>query len=542
MDHALLFGGTWFLDFGIQFTLGMPSQYDVDLSNKTLRENTAEPKRAFGAHKIATVLRRNGWDVEVFDFMTSYTLEELQRIAAAKINKNTKFIGFSVFTLIKSVSAVETLNEFVEWLKKEYPHIPTVAGGQHYGSTRCVNAEYHVVGFGELAILEFVQFIQGRGRILNWQKTADGHMMLKANEHHPAFFQDSMRIIYEERDHIEPHETLLIELSRGCKFKCMFCTTPKRGVQEDMTRPADDLRQELLDNYNRWGTTNYYYADETVNDSTYKLKKFGDVFAEMPFEPYTTGFTRADLLSARPEDIPHMLNMGYRGHFYGVESFNHASAKFCRKGMNSERIQDTLLRTREIFGGDENYRGCISLILGLPHETMETLNETKDWIVNNWQGQHSVFYPLYINEDPNKEDYYSGGSELSELSGDIGKHGYTNMRSKLYEPGYIEENWREDQHQAVRDLRDHFEGTIWERPVEGLNMVDMMLMKEEVWRKEYSADLQGVGPFLMHQWTAVGKHVKDVSHLRGWMNQVPSREDVGDYIRNYKYKKLYEIP
>ena len=116
------------------------------------------------------------------------------------------------------------------------------------------------------------------------------------------------------------------------------------------------------------------------------------------------------------------------------------------------------------------------------------------------------------------------------------------MRPKLQVPGYIEENWREDQQQQVRDLRDHFEGTIWERPLEGLNMVDVTLMKEEVWRKEYSKELQGVGPFLMHQWTAVGKHVKDISHIRGWANQVPDRESVGDYIRNYKYKKMYEIP
>ena len=38
-------------------------------------------KRAPGAHKIATHLRREGWDVEVLDFVQSWTLEELQEFS-----------------------------------------------------------------------------------------------------------------------------------------------------------------------------------------------------------------------------------------------------------------------------------------------------------------------------------------------------------------------------------------------------------------------------------------------------------------------------
>lgn len=537
MDHAILFGGTWYLDFGRQFTLGLPTQFDFPLDQHQ-RENTAEIKRSFGSHKIATVLRQQGWDVEVFDFMPAYTLEELQRIATAKITKKTKFIGFSVFTLIKSSTVTNTLNEFLAWLKKEYPHVATVAGGQHYGSTRCVDAEYHVIGFGESAILEFVRFISGNGRILNWQKN-DRHMVLHANTHHPAFQQDTLQIHYEDRDFILPNETLLLELGRGCKFKCMFCTIPKRGVKEDYTRPADDLREELLRNYEKWGTTNYYFADETVNDSTEKLKKFGDVFAEMPFEPYTTGFVRADLVSARPEDFEHMLNMGLRGHYYGVESFNHESAKFCRKGMNTERLQDSLLRTRERFGGDEHFRATISLILGLPHETESTLDNTLQWLKNNWKGQSSVFFPLYINTDQNKENYYSGGSELSELSQDIEKHGYR-VFDELHQPGYIEQRWEEKHHETVRNLRDNYEGTIWARDKEKLNMIDVTLMKE-TWQEEYGQDHMGVNPWLMHQWSPFDKKIKDIAHLRGYFNCVPDRESIGDIIRNYKYNKLYEI-
>ena len=49
-------------------------------------------KRAPGAHKIATHLRREGWNVEVLDFVQSWTLEELQEELDSLPSQDPQFL------------------------------------------------------------------------------------------------------------------------------------------------------------------------------------------------------------------------------------------------------------------------------------------------------------------------------------------------------------------------------------------------------------------------------------------------------------------
>ena len=83
-------------------------------------------KRAPGAHKIATHLRREGWNVEVLDFVQSWTLEELQEFARQRVTNKTKFLGLSATFSIR----FKNLFEFVKWFKKEYQDILIIGGSQ----------------------------------------------------------------------------------------------------------------------------------------------------------------------------------------------------------------------------------------------------------------------------------------------------------------------------------------------------------------------------------------------------------------------------
>ena len=97
----------------------------------------------------------------------------------------------------------------------------------------------------------------------------------------------------QDRDYIQPQEVLTLELARGCKFKCKFCSFTILGVRGDYSRCGDSLKEELEDNYNRWGVSNYSIADETINDSPEKLKKHADVVRNLPFDIRMSGFMRA---------------------------------------------------------------------------------------------------------------------------------------------------------------------------------------------------------------------------------------------------------
>jgi hypothetical protein len=88
--------------------------------------------------------------------------------------------------------------------------------------------------------------------------------------------------------------------------------------------------------------------------------------------------------------------------------------------MHPDRLLPGLIDIQKYFQthGRELYRTTISLIAGLPHETLYSLVSTMKWIKNNWQGHHLVWFPLEIPLQSNGEGL------LSELSLDPEKYGY----------------------------------------------------------------------------------------------------------------------
>jgi len=53
-----------------------------------------EAGRSGGGHRIATEIRKHGWDVEVVDFFRFWTFEEIKQLLISRIDEDMKFIGF----------------------------------------------------------------------------------------------------------------------------------------------------------------------------------------------------------------------------------------------------------------------------------------------------------------------------------------------------------------------------------------------------------------------------------------------------------------
>lgn len=371
--------------------------------------------RGTGAHRIATYLRANNWDIEVLDFCIEFTLEELKEYVKSRVNNNTKFFGFSVFI---NWWPAET-NQFTLWLKTTYPDIPIILGGQGCLITPSENIDYYVDSFGEVAMVELCKYLFGNTVFHSGLKfdEHEGKKVLRALHQFPAWNLPSFRNTHQKRDFIEPFEMLTIETSRGCKFKCDFCNFPILGVKEDTSRSAQDLQEELTYNYNEWGVRNYTIADETFNDREEKIIKYSDMIENLDFQPWFMAFMRADLLIKQKPLWERMKRMGLGGHFYGIETFNHASGKIIGKGMNPDKLKNGLLEIRKSFEETKTYRGTISFICGLPKETAATFNDSIDWCVNNWQGQSVTGWYLEVPE------YHEQMTNLSEFSKNLEKYG-----------------------------------------------------------------------------------------------------------------------
>lgn len=406
-------------------------------------------KRPPGAHRIGSILRDQGWNVEVLDWTPFFSLDELKEFCRRRINNKTVFIGFSCFFGHWD----DTLDNLTTWCKQEYPHVKIVLGMASVPRMNVAAADYYIYGFGENAILTLVQSFIGNTPIggikLDPKYFGSRKKVINANDFYPSFPMKSLMIKYEDRDYLEPSDWLGVEFSRGCMFECLYCNFPVLGVKADYSRDADDYILQLQDAYDRFGIENYYIADETFNDRSEKIIKFADVSDRLNFRPTLSGFLRADLLVSRPQDWEHLLKLGVVGHFYGVESFNHKTAKSIGKGMHPQRLKDGLIQIKEYFKNNDRklYRGNIALIVGLPYETKEDLFETRDWICKNWEGESVDFSPLEIPYDEYND-------KLSKLSKKWEEYGYVDQANELIsaDRDWIEAkhslknlNWKNDQ-------------------------------------------------------------------------------------------------
>lgn len=367
-------------------------------------------KRSAGGHRIATYLREEGYDVEVLDFWPAWTRLELLQFFQQRVREDTLVVGISIMFPFgnmlghnESRQKVTEMLETIDYLRDIYPQIKFIGGAQNLSALLGYNLDYYITGYAEYAVVELFKYFKRefntlriREELLNGKRIK----IINCQKDYPAFPMPNASVKYEERDYIQPQEVLTLELARGCKFKCKFCSFPILGVKGDYSRCGESLKEELLDNYNRWGITNYTVSDETVNDNPDKLAKHAKVIRDLPFQPHLAGYVRADLLVNKPETWQDIYDIGLRSHFYGLETFNQEAGKQIGKGINPDKLKKGLLEVQDWFTDKEAGRGdyhCeIAMMLGLPGETKETFLDGLDWINNNLPGYPTWTTTLYI--------------------------------------------------------------------------------------------------------------------------------------------------
>ena len=496
--------------------------------------------RSAGSHRIASFLRQHGLDIEVVDFAPSWKFEEFQELIRSRMTPTLKFVGLgAVFNM-----NTETLWRCFTWLKQTYPDVLLVTGSTDFYNLHAIPVDYMVVGYGELAILEI---LNGTAKYTEeiFDKEGNKRRTVHALKQYPAYPMRNLSIDYETRDFLQPFESVTMETSRGCRFKCSFCTYSILGVKDDHTRCSDDFRDNLMRNYDNYGIYRYSIADETFNDHSEKIIKYADVVETLPFKPNFGGYIRADLLHTRPQDIEHLARMQFNGQFYGVESFHRPSAAAIGKGMDPAKIQQAILDTKDYFMKHNGYyRGTISLIAGLPHETEETLNETLRWCIENWKTNHLAVTPLIIASDHNNV-------KQSTLSTSYEKQGYSllDMQEILLDESNPDLTRIFQSNSILPEIKYYLKMFVrmqqptvlvhrWKNNT-GMTEKDALLwIANNVYGNDEYMDY-GVDHWRMDEWYVAGKTDQEMlGSYRGLGGIRPSVHVKVDFIENYKKQKL----
>ena len=359
--------------------------------------------RPLGAYQIASILRDNGYTVQVIDrwhwMIREKGAEFYTDVIKKYISKDTLWIGWSnTFFEGKPVKLGDTTNigyiqpaaeavgmrnrgleAFRNWRRHINPNIKFVVGGAktwRWSQQDFKFFDYYVEGYADVMALELTNYLAGKGPKPITVKTDDGSEILNYDRRGDKFKFVNHKHNWHQSDHIEPDEALPIEISRGCIFRCAYCSFPLNGKKKlDFIRDHEPLKEEFIQNYEKYVVTKYYYSDDTHNDSFEKLEYlYNEVYIKLPFKIQFATYLRLDLLAAHPHTIPFLKESGLVGTFFGIESFNNKANKTVGKGATEERIYENLWKCKEVWKDQVHIHS--GLIFGLPNDSEETI---RDW-------------------------------------------------------------------------------------------------------------------------------------------------------------------
>jgi hypothetical protein len=364
--------------------------------------------RPMGAYQLAWYLRQNNYQVQVADFLSMMPEGQILKLVDNLITPSTKIIGLGLMVDFFNPSTRHQIKKFENVMfaiKNRYPHITLVAGSPvaHYFSRFHRNREmfdYVFLGHAEDGILTLANHLFRGGPAPQFE-IADGNRVVRESFPMPVpekFNIETCAHKWDDLDYIQQGETLPLELSRGCMFKCKFCQYPHIGKNKnDFNRSMECIKEELIDNYNRWGVTNYYMLDDTFNADQDRIRSFADMVSTLPFKINYVTYLRVDLLSAHPESQDILYESGLRSAFLGVETLSPDAGNLINKPWGSKYAKDYLPKLyNDIWKGDVSIR--TGWIAGLPPQTYEELSDTNKWLMDS--GLPSwMWFSLFLNKD-----------------------------------------------------------------------------------------------------------------------------------------------
>ena len=348
--------------------------------------------RSIAGYRLRTAAKKYGFNVLVIDCASALSLEEFDKIINNVVSKETLAIGISTqwlnFSMAENRIKWNKVAYYAE-LKKRFPWVKIVAGGSgvlKMGGSWWIydSSDWNVVGFADESFPRLLKLLAGhKDHGLKYFVNKNGKKTIDSNKFHQVLNPDDLETKFELDDGFLPYQPLPLEVSRGCIFRCSFCSHPFQGAKDydSYMRTPESLARELRNNYELFGTTRYTIMDDTFNDSVEKLDRLEKAIelAKLPNFEFQS-YIRAEMLVTKPQMIDQLIRLGLKGGYVGLESMNHTARKAIGKGMDVNKVLDSLMTLNQ-RGKDVRLAG--SMIIGLPGDSRDDIWKFQEFFVKN---------------------------------------------------------------------------------------------------------------------------------------------------------------
>lgn len=390
------------------------------------------PTRSLGPYLLRHCLEQRGHKTQIIDHCQEFLADDIVTFIEHFITDETRCLGISS-TFWNDIDNKFWANDggmppniykVTKIIKERYPRVNIVLGGAGvmYINKNLEYVDALVVGESEDIFPELLDHYKRGDTPPHSFVHSTNNKTYYNKPLYKTYEIENCTFSFEEHDAIMPGETLPMETARGCIFKCKFCAFPHLGKKKlDYIKPLDRVREQLINNYERWGVTDYMMMDDTFNDSEYKIDSFLAMVKTLPFKLKYTAYIRADLVHRFQGQDLKLLDSGLEGTIFGIESLHPYASTAVGKGWSGKNAREYIPElTHNIWKDQVNV--MLGLIIGLPREDEASIRNTLAWLNDN--DLHASFAVLHIQNKKTVTNGLDAVSFLSEFDRNYQEYGY----------------------------------------------------------------------------------------------------------------------
>lgn len=330
-----------------------------------------------GLAYIAAALEQAGHTVAFIDANAEF-------LSMSGLEKRVRSFCPDIVGLYCATLMINKARKVAQLVKNVDPNIVTVVGGPHLSDYPEMTIEFPefdigVIGEGEITICEVVSTIQRKDDLSNikgviFKNNSD---IVKTPSRNYISNLDAISLpswhllpLHKYGDVLtKTNKYATMMTSRGCPFKCIFCSPQCRLGRKFRYRSPENILEEILALKNNFGIEEICFYDDTFTVNKKRIMKLCSQMIDGKIKIKWECKTRVDLVD--DELLKKMASAGCYRIRYGIESGDNHILRNLNKGITIEQIEDAVAMTKkyniEVFG---------YFMLGCPGDTIETMGKT----------------------------------------------------------------------------------------------------------------------------------------------------------------------
>lgn len=212
---------------------------------------------------------------------------------------------------------------------------------------------------------------------------------------------------YEKTD-LTRYSGIGLMTSRGCPFKCSFCSVAPVWDFQPVLRTADDIIGEMRYVLERSQTDLFLFQDEYFLASPQRAKAFSRALIDSGLKVRWKAFGRVNLTDKESMEL--MAKSGCLELRFGIESGCDEVLQRVQKGFSVAEATDVVSQATDIFPGVDTF-----FIWGFPFETMPQFYQSV-FLMNSYRMMGVRVLPSLLCYLPQTEIYENLDKERLEFS------------------------------------------------------------------------------------------------------------------------------